>query len=141
VESSYILKIGFIGMVDIIVNHASLKKGRRGNKMEIKTTNEIAGNIFGEVYFKCPFCNSNKVQDKQEEGRWYCHICKKYFFEPITIMAEGIPLDKNWVSVDSIIKELNALEPFVGSDVDFPHIYELICKLKNYKFKKRQNKI
>jgi len=39
------------------------------NQMEIKSTNEIAGNIFGKVYFKCPFCNSEKVEDKPEEGK------------------------------------------------------------------------
>jgi len=105
------------------------------NQMEIKSTNEIAGNIFGKVYFKCPFCNSEKVQDKPEERRWYCHKCKKYFLEPITLMDERIPLDKIWVSVDSILKELEALEPVGGSDVDFPFIYELICHLKNYESK------
>jgi len=105
------------------------------NEMDIKSTNEIAGNIFGKVYFKCHFCNSEKVEDKKEESRWVCHKCKKYFLEPITLMDEGIPLDKNWISVDSIIDELKSLEPEGGSDVDFPLIYELICHLKNYESK------
>lgn len=42
---------------------------------------------------------------------------------------------KKWVSVESIINELESLEPIGGSDVDFPLIYELICHLKNYESK------
>lgn len=109
--------------------------------MEIKSTNEIAGNIIGKVFFNCPFCNSEKVTDIPDEGRWHCKKCQKYFFEPISSVDMGIPLDKNWVSIDSIIDELKSLEPEFGSDVDFPIIYEIICQLDKYKTKNTLNDV
>ena len=85
----------------------------------IITTNEIAGNLFGKMEFKCPFCNSDKVIDNMEFKRWECKDCRKYFAQPIQIYDEGIPLEKVWVSESYLNNWIERLNQIIGGDGEY----------------------
>lgn len=77
--------------------------------MNIKTAVEISKELFSELKFKCPKCNSFNLIDNTKYFFWKCNDCNVTFSNPIKILDEGIDPKSKWIEVRHVI---GVLKPY-----------------------------